>query len=283
MRPVRRVLSCFALLLAVLATSTPRVFAAAAVAPAASAEGDDRFHVDLEASKMFDRFQSHEADSLGLSVSSTTVMGARWSFRVIDVPAGKLSPKPALELTGRIATSERTIGAQSNGSGIGRSPVLEITNGVWLRMPLDVLPGNGGVAFKMGFEGGYTLAREGGADFLTSSAMVFGFVRTAGTFEGSELQIATGRNEAFGSEWASGRWRGRVFLQSRLGTPRAAEAAKPAAGAAAAAEEDHRPRVFLQLDVDTDGKDGPDGIGFNVGLALDAGTTFKRALGVFGL
>ncbi len=278
MRPVRRLFACFALLLAVSAAGAPRVRAATP-----SPETDDRFQVELEAGKLFDRFQSHEADSLGLSVSSTTVMGARWAFRVIDIPAGKLTPKPAVVLTGRIATSERTIGAQSNGGGIGRSPVLEITNGAWVRVPLDVLPGNGGVAFKLGFEGGYTLAREGGADFLTSSALAFGFERTSGAFEGSALEIATGRNEAFGSEWASGRWRGKVFLQSRIGTPRTAEPAKPAAGTAAAAEEDHRPRVFLQLDVDTDGKDGPDGIGFNVGVALDAGTTFRRALGVFGL
>jgi hypothetical protein len=151
---------------------------------------------------------------------------------------------------------------------------------VSLHLPLDVLPGNGGVAFKLGYEGGYVMAREGGADFLTLSSLGFGFERTAGTFEGSSLEIATGRNETFGSEWASSRWRARVLLQSRIGTFRP-DAAKT--DPKAAPEEDHRPRVFLQLDVDTDGKDGPDGIGFNVGLALDAGTMFRRAVGVLGL
>lgn len=280
MRPIGRNRRSFVSLRALAAAALAACAFAAAPARAAS----ERFHVDLEASKLFDRFQSHEADSLGLSVSSTSVLGARWAFRVLDVPAGKITPKPSLTLTGRLATMERTIGGQANGSTIGHAPVLEITSGVKLSLPLDMLPGNGGVAFNLGYEGGYVMAREGGADFLTTSALAFGFERTAGAFEGSYLEIGQGRNETFGSDFASGRWRARVFLQSELGLPRA-EAAKPAdpKAAAPASADEKRLRVFLQLDVDTDGKDGPDGIGFNVGLAMDAGTMFRRALGVIGM
>jgi hypothetical protein len=197
-------------------------------------------------------------------------------FRVLDLPMGKLN-KPSLRLSGGMATDERILGPAAPGQLFAEYPVLEMTSGIGLELPLETLvKGNTGVSLRIGWKGAYLLTRTGGQDFLTVSKLRVDFVRTSGALAGSSLGFGKGRDESFGRDAASGRWDVKMALQGRLASVPAAPAppapalrpgAKPAPKPAAA-ERTRLLWVFLDMDVDTDGSVMADGLRAKCGLGL---------------
>lgn len=252
---------------------------AAVPAPAAAEPrpGDERFQLDLGVSRRFERFQSREADSLGLSVSSSNVAAIAFDFRVLDIPAGPA--KPALLLNGRALVTERVFVPQYAGAlaPVEESPMLETYAGARVRLPLGILEGNGGVAFSLRWEGGVVVARSTGENFIQSSMAGAGFERTEGLLEGSTVELVYGHDDLFGPRWAAKRWGARVRLQSALAEMRA-----PADGAGAGPPG--RPlRAYLELSVNTDGRPGPDALALDLGATVDLATLVGRLRGAVGL
>jgi hypothetical protein len=254
--------------------------AIAATAPAFAAE--DRFTLDLRIARQIERFQSHEADSLGLSVQQCTVGMAAFDFRVLDLPM-KPHP-PALHVSGRALTSERVFVSAPGGVGspevTDESPMLEVYGGVALAIPLGIVDKTEGAEFHVGYEGGVVIARDTGENFLQVSTMVFGFQRTSGVFEGSVVDVTYGHDDLFGPTWAPKRWGARADIECALIGGRTNVPAGATVTAAAAAPPGRAPlRAFLEIALETDGRPGPDSIGLRGGFALDPAGLLSRMSG----
>lgn len=238
---------------------------------------DERFELSLFFARGIERMHAIGADTLGLSYGTSWNGGLDVDFRVLDLPLGK-GRKPALRLSGGMATDERILGPAIEGMLYGEYPMLEMTSGMALELPLEaVLKGNSGVSFRLGWRGAYLLTRSGGQEFLTVSKLRVDFVRTSGALQGSSLGFGKGRDETFGYDAPSGRWDVRMLLQGTLATvPGKAEAApaapaKPGAKPAPKPPAVAKPRLvwaFLDVAVDTDGGVGADGLRAKVGLGL---------------
>jgi len=252
--------------------------------PAAGVCADgERLHVELGFARAEHRFNSHQADSAGLSFGSAYSGEVNVDFRVFDVPMKRPEARPALYVTAGALTDERTIGGSLPGQPLTRPALLVLRSGVHLLVPLEMVQPNAGVALRLGWEGSYVLGRTGGSEFLTSSKLRVGFERTAGWLAGSCVEVGMGRDETFGSEYASKRWDVHLGLQGRLLPPlprvtRPRAGAPAAAGTAAPATGEASRRLlwaFADVLVDTDGNIGPDGLSMRVGLATDVGAVLQ--------
>lgn len=259
------------------------LFALAFLLPAAAlAQGRDRLEIDAGWSRGVDRFHSIGADTLGLHYGRSFVPEFGVDFRVLDLPVGKVKPAPSLHFTTRVWMDERTVGPAMPGQLTGRYQMLGVGGGIYLDAPLDLLKGNTGVAFRLGWEGGELMTRSGPNDFLSQSMLRFGFVRTAGGMQGSHVLIGKGRDELYGWDAASGRWDVRLSLQGRLaGSPAPPPApAKPGAKAPPAPRkpDDRVLWAFLELNLNTDGEIGPDGMAGRAGVMMDVGAWMRNTL-----
>lgn len=262
----------------------------AAPSPARAQAEDERFELSVFFARGIERMHAIGADTLDLSYGTSWTGGLDVDFRVLDLPVGK-ARKPALRLSGGLATDERILGPALEGMLYGEYPMLEMTSGVALELPLEaVLKGNSGVSFRLGWRGAYLLTRTGGQEFLTVSKLRVDFVRTSGALQGSSLGFGKGRDETFGYDAPSGRWDVRMVLQGTLASvPGRAEAAaptpaKPGAKPAPKPVAAPKPRLmwaFLDVAADTDGSVGADGLRarLGLGLSLDGLTNGLRASG----
>ncbi len=247
------------------------------LAPPARAQAEDeRFELSVFLARGIERMHAIGADTLGLSYGTSFTGGLDVDFRVLDLPLGK-GRKPALRVSGGLATDERILGPALEGMLYEEFPMLEMSSGVALELPLEALiKGNSGVAFRLGWRGAYLLTRSGGQEFLTVSKLRMDFVRTSGALAGSSLGFGKGRDETFGYDAASGRWDVRMSLVGslmRVPPPPAAPApaAKPGAKPAPKPAVVERARLvwaFLDVDVDTDGSVGADGLRAKLGLGV---------------
>jgi hypothetical protein len=225
------------------------------------------------------RFHSIEADTSGLSYVVANSPEAEFDFRVLDLPMPK-APRPALHVTAGVLRDERVLGASRPGQPLIREPILTMRSGVYLMVPLELVRPNAGVALRIGWSGAYVLGRTGGAEFLTVSKARVGFERTAGWFEGSCFDVGMGRDDTFGRTYATTRWDAHLALQGRLLPPPVAAAPAKTGKAAASPEETRRiVWAFVDVDVDTDGGAGPDGLQLRCGLATDIAGILQAAFG----
>jgi len=247
---------------------------------AAQASADtERIRLVLGFARSVNRFHSFEADSMGLSYGLTNSPEVGVDFRVLDLPMPK-APRPALHVTAGALTDERTLGPFPPGQPLTRQPVLVLRSGVHLLLPLELVRPNAGVAFRVGWSGAYVLGRTGGAEFITISKARFGFERTAGWFEGSCVEVGMGRDETFGREFALTRWNVHVALQGRL-LPSPVLATPARAGRTVAPPDETRRILwaFVDVDIDTDGGAGPDGLQLRFGLSTDVAGILQTAFG----
>jgi hypothetical protein len=248
--------------------------------PAAQARADtERIRLVLGFARSVSRFHSFEADSLGLSYGLTNSPEVGVDFRVLDLPMAK-APRPALHVTAGALTDELTLGPLLPGQPLIRRPVLVMRSGVHLVLPLELVRPNAGVAFRVGWSGGYVLGRTGGAEFITFTKARFGFERTTGWFEGSCVEVGMGRDETYGREFAGNRWDVHVALQGRLLPPPVG--ATPAKAGKTVTPPDETRRMlwaFVDMDVDTDGGPGPDGLQLRFGLSTDVAGILQTAFG----
>ena len=248
--------------------------------PVAQARADtERLRLVLGFARSVSRFHSLEADTSGLSYGLTNSLELGIDFRVLDLPMPK-APRPALHVTVGALTDERTLGPFLPGQPLIREPVLVLRSGVHLLVPLELVRPNAGVGLRVGWSGGYVLGRTGGSDFITITKARFGFERTAGWFEGSCVEVGMGRDETYGREFAAKRWDVHVALQGRL-LPRPVSAAPAKAGKAVAPPDETRRMLwaFVDMDVDTDGSVGPDGLQLRFGLSTDVAGILQTAFG----
>ncbi len=248
--------------------------------PVAQARADtERIRLVLGFARSVSRFHSVEADSLGLSYGLTNSPEVGIDFRVLDLPMPK-APRPALHVTAGALTDERTLGPFQAGQPLIRQPVIVLRSGVHLLLPLELVRPNAGVAFRVGWSGAYVLGRTGGAEFITITKARFGFERTAGWFEGSCVEVGMGRDETFGREFAGKRWDVHVALQGRLLPPPVRFAPAKAGKTVAPPDETRRMLwAFVDMDVDTDGGPGPDGLQLRFGLSTDVAGILQTAFG----
>jgi hypothetical protein len=149
-----------------------------------------------------------------------------------------------------------------------------------LMLPLELLRPNASVALRVGWSGGYVPGRTGGTEFITFTKARFGFERTAGWFEGSCVEVGMGRDESYGREFAAKRWDVHVALQGRLLPPPARSAPAKAGKAVAPPDETRRMLwAFVDMDVDTDGGPGPDGLQLRFGVSTDVAGILQTAFG----
>jgi hypothetical protein len=254
------------------------VLALSALLPVVQARADDeRLRLVLGYARAVTRFHSLEADTAGLSYGLTKSPELGVDFRVLDLPMPKV-PRPALHVTAGALTDERTLGPYLPGQRLIRQPVLILRSGVHLLVPLELVRPNSGVAFRVGWDGGYVLGRAGGAEFLTITKARFGFERTAGWFEGSCVEVGMGRDETFGREFAGKRWDARVALQGRiLPPPVHSPPAKTAKNVAPPDEPRRMLWAFVDMDIDTDGGPGPEGLRLRFGLSTDVASILQTA------
>jgi hypothetical protein len=254
--------------------ATVALLALAAVA----ARADDRLTLDVRVGRQIERYQSREADSLGLSVTTCTVATLDCNFRVLDLPLQK-TMRPTLEVFGTTTTSQRVFvsGATMPGA-IGRtieSPMLDLVGGLGLSLPLGLVDGTHGANLRVRYEGGVVIASDSGENFLERSAVHADFERVGGVFDGTLLGVGYGHDDLYGAAWAAKRWSARMRVFAGIGrAPREA----PRDPKAPPVAEGRRPlRAFLDLSLDTDGRPGPDRVGLVGGLALDVGSLWTRA------
>lgn len=248
----------------------------------ASAQVRDRLEIDAGWSRGIDRFHSIGADTLGIHYGRSFIPDFDVDFRVLDLPVGKVKPAPSLHFATRLWMDERTVGPALPGQLTGRYQMLGVGGSIYVDTPLDLLKGNTGVAFRLGWEGAELMTRSGPNDFLSRSMLRFGFVRTTGGMQGSYVLLGKGRDETYGWDAASGRWDVRLSLQGRLaGSPAPPPAAaKPGAKAPAAPKkpDDRVMWAFLDMEMNTDGGVGPDGMSARAGVMLDVGAWMRNTL-----
>lgn len=264
-----------------LAATLALAFALLAPAPAL-AQTRDRLEIDLGWARGIDRFHSLQADTLGMHYGNAYVPQFDVDFRVLDLPVGKAKPAPSLHFATHLWSDERTLGPPLPGMDVDRFQMLGVGGAVYLDTPLDLLKGNTGVAFRLGWEGANLMTRSGPNDFVQQSMLRVGFVRTTGGMQGSHVLVGKGYDELYGYDAASGRWDIRLSLQGRLaGSPAPPPAAaRPGAKAPPAPKkpDDRVLWMFLDMDLNTDGGPGADGLAARVGLMLDVGAWVRNTL-----
>jgi len=246
---------------------------------------DDRVALDFRVSRTAERFQSHAADSLGLSVTFGYVAGVHMDFHVMDVPM-KAPQRPALHVYGTaLYNTDRVFVSAPGGPGgpefTMRSPMLEVYGGIGFAVPMGVVDQTTGAQFTLRYDGGVVIAADTGENFIQVSKLNAGFERTGGVFHGSAIEVGYGHDERFGPTWAPKRWSARMKLFTALShvpaAPSGAAGAKPGPAPAGAPL-----RAFVTLDLDTDGRPGPDSLAGQFGFAFDVGALlggFARAFG----
>jgi hypothetical protein len=253
-------------------------FAILVLAPCvARAQEAERFNLSAFGAYDVERFHSLGADTVGLSSNNSPDGGLLIDFRVIDLPMGKTGPKPSLHLTGGITTTSRILGPPLEHMEVGVFKVLDLSSGVLLDLPLDVLlKGNSGVSLRIGWDGGYMLTRTSDSNFLTRSKFRMDFVRTGGALGGSLIGFGKGVDETFGYDAASGRADVHASLQGALlrGAPYVPPSPPVKPGAKPPAPKPALPGarlmwVFLDVIVDTDGGVGADGMRARAGIGFD--------------
>ncbi|HUK65150.1 MAG TPA: hypothetical protein VLV15_17560 [Dongiaceae bacterium] len=269
-------------LLVALALLAPRPVTAADAAP-------DRFRVDLSFGEHLERLQSHLADSLGLGVTRGLEAQVASDFEVLEFPM-KSALRPGLHVTNRVRVSDQVFAPQTvAGSAatipaVTHAPTLEVTMGAGLGLPLALVDGDPGALMFVRYEGGVILSSDSGYGVLTESHVGLGFERRIGVFDGSLTEIQYGSNQRFGPAASSGRWNMRFRLMSRVSGLRAAAApATPAKGAPPVVDTGRPLRIYLEMNVDTDGHDGPDLLSGTLGAAMDLGTLMHGVGTLLGL
>ena len=252
--------------------------------PAWAAE--DPLRLELKLGVQADRLNSALADSLGLSLTHTTVTELAYDFRVFSVPmAGE--EKPALHVVGNALLGKRAMPvSEFTGPGFGGAPIQairvgEVTLGLFFTLPMTLVDPGAGSRLRFGYRGGLLLTGGARNDFPHVKQFVFGFERTRGFFEGSAFEMAYGTNEAAGREFGAHRWGARALFMGQLNARDKPVPGKPAPGkpAAPARPATSTVHLFLELNVDSDGSIGPDLLMARVGVTLDAG---RIAAGVLG-
>lgn len=191
---------------------------------------------------------------------------------------GKTGPKPALHLTGGITTTARLLGPPLPGMEVGVFKVLDLSGGVVLDLPLEVLvKGNAGVALRVGWDGGYLLTRTSDTGFLVRSKLRVDCVRTAGPLAGSLIGYGKGVDQTFGWDAGSGRTDVHASLQGTIigraqpappPSPPAKRGAPPAP-AKPAPSPTRMVWIFADVTVDTDGGPLADGMRGRAGVGFD--------------
>ncbi len=275
----------FALALASIASLSPLPrIAHAAAAPPAPAPPDD-FHVSLFVAQQIDRFNAGLAASQNAVAAGGMVMGVDVDTRIAEIPVGKKgSARPIISFTGRMLAGERVL-AQSVATAIdtltGIAPdsievfpdakAIEMLAGLRIAYPIQMHAGVPQVAVYFAAETGATFAEHTTGDLLSTTRYGLGFERMAGTFAGSRVEVLTGSNENFGANHASGRYTVHVLIKGSLAATEGATMSRSHLGA------------FVELEVDTDNKGGPDGVRALMGLTLDGDGVFAAVRGLLGM
>lgn len=234
-----------------------------------------RFGMGVQA----DRLHSVPADSLGLSSTQGITTRMACDLRVLALPM-KGADRPELHVTGETNLAQRAMpigefaGPGYTGPPVEEQRVIEVLAGAHLTLPMSMVAADAGTAFRIGYRGGLLLAHGGRNDFPHLKQVFFGFERTRGFFENTSLEMAYGTNEAAGREYGSGRWAATLHLEGAIGAPRAPRTGKGAAPGAGAPVH-----LFLDVQVDTDGAEGPDLLTGRAGVVVDAGRALQ---GLFG-
>ena len=256
--------------------------------PGAHAADSEPFRLTFTAAYQADRLNSPLADSLRLTLTHANRAALGFDFRVVELPL-KPNANPAIHILGSALTTRQAVAILGPAGTIGTPstlkeiPVVEMTGGFAITLPMALIDPHAGAEFYAGYQGGMVLAGGKSQDFLRLKQVVFGFDRTTGLFEGSFAEMAFGHNETWGIDYAANRWAARFRIQTLLGPAAApASATRAAAGKPAAVREasfGSPLRAYVELGADTDGGLGPDAISAQLGLVLDAGTVLQRVMG----
>lgn len=261
--------------------------AAAPVTPPAAthATAAEAFRVSIFAAQQIDRFNPGIAASENSVASGGMVLGVDLDMHVADVwMPKKVTTRPMVMFTGRLLAGERVL-AQSVETAIdtltGEAPdsievfpdakAVDLIAGLRLAYPVQTMRGVPQTAIFLKAETGATFAEHMTGDLLSTTRIGLGFERMAGTFAGSLVEVLSGHNESFGSAHASGRYSVHVLVKGSLGAAEGATLHRSPLGA------------FVDLEVDTDNKGGPDGVRALMGLSLDGDGLFAAARGLIGL
>lgn len=262
------------------ATTAPAT--TAALAHTASAEA---FRVSLFAAQQIDRFNPGIAASQNSVASGGMVLGVDVDMHVADLwSPKKVTTRPMVQFSGRLLAGERVL-AQSVETAIdtltGEAPdsievfpdakAVDLIAGLRLAYPLQVARGVAQTAVYLKAETGATFAEHMTGDLLSTTRIGLGFERMAGTFAGSLVEVLSGHNESFGSAHAGGRYAVHVLIKGSFSAPEGATLHRSPLGA------------FVDLEVDTDNKGGPDGVRALMGLSLDGDGIFAAVRGLVGL
>ena len=263
---------------------TPRP-ATPAAAHAPEAPAADDFRVTLFVAQQIDRFNAGLAASQNAVASGGMVTGVDLHMKVAEIPVSKRSvANPIVVFTGRLLAGERVI-AQSVATSIdtltGEAPdsivvfpdakAVEMLAGMRIAYPIQLRAGVPQTAVYLAAETGATFAEHMTGDLLSTTRFGLGFERMAGTFSGSRVEVMSGSNESFGANHASGRYVVHVLIQGALAAAEGTTLQKSHLGA------------FVELEVDTDNKGGPDGVRALMGLTLDGDGVFAAVRGLLGM
>ena len=251
-------------------------------APASAAED---FRVTLFVAQQIDRFNAGLAASQNAVASGGMVMGVDVDMKVAEIPISKRSAaNPIISFGGRLLAGERVI-AQSVATSIdtltGEAPdsievfpdakAVEMLATLRIGYPIQLRAGVPQTAVYLAAEAGATFAEHMTGDLLSTTRFGLGFERMAGTFSGSRVEVLSGSNESFGANHASGRYVVHVLIQGALAAAEGTTFQRSHLGA------------FVELEVDTDNKGGPDGVRALMGLTLDGDGLFAAARGLLGM
>ncbi len=259
------------------------------LSPAASFAADDPLQLRIGYGYQVDRLHSTVADSLGIAVTQATVTTMEYDFRVFSLPMAGVE-KPAIHVLGDALFGKRALpvgdfaGLGYAGPPIEEVPVAEITAGLALTLPMTMVDKGAGSRLLLGYRGGLILTGGARNDFPHVKQFIFGFQRTKGFFEDSYFMMARGTNEAAGREFGTHRWAGMLHLEAQLGSALAHHAPPPVAGkpgakAAAAPVVSSPVRLFADVQIDSDGRLGPDLLLGRAGIRFDAGRVLSKLLG----
>ncbi len=263
-----------------------RTALAAAAAPAASPAPAEEFLVTLIAAQQIDRFNAGLAASQNAVAAGGMVLGLDVDMRVAEIPVSRnrAAARPIVSVTGRLLAGERVLAqsvATATDTTTGEAPdsivvfpdakSVEMMAGLRIAYPIQMRAGVAQTAVVLTAEAGATFAEHMTGDLLSTTRYGLGFERMAGTFAGSRVEVLSGRNESFGARHASGRYTVHVRVRGSLAAADGATMARSHLGA------------FVDLEVDTDNKGGPDGVRALMGLTLDGAGLFGAARGLLGM
>lgn len=282
----RRALARLATVAAFVVAVPAAVAHAEAAKPATpAADHADDFRVQLLLAEQIDRFNPGVAASRSSVAAGGLATGLEFDFHAADfwMPK-KVRSKPQLILGGRLLSSERVL-AQSVTTEVdtltGEAPdsvvvfpdakSVELVGSLRIRYPLASVNGVPQTAIYLRAESGAVFAEHMTGDLLSMTRFGLGFERTAGTFDGSLVEVTMGSNESFGSRFSSGRYTVHVLLQGVMPPPEGSKRTRSNLSG------------FAELEVDTDNQGGPDGVRALLGLKLDGAGLFDGVRGLLGL